>query len=260
MTGSATTRRLMLNSSPKRRSRTERAIVGPLMAAVALLLAPTVALAELIVLQSTAPGLKAGAVLKPDMTVEIPSGKSAVFVMPSGATKTMSGPVKQTVADITKGQSSNVALINAVKKYVVTGGTTSSTIGAMRNVSPETRGPIAFALDSVPITVRGRYCLIRGAPTKLVRSRTDRELAVTIVAMGKGKRGKSSFAAGQSEADWPSGVTVSAGDFAIAAPGRALRKVTIHLLDQRPADDQVLPALFAAKCESQIKAFVKRGN
>ncbi|MEL7303334.1 MAG: hypothetical protein AAGJ53_06545, partial [Pseudomonadota bacterium] len=219
-------------------------------------LTATNAIAELIVLQSTAPGLKAGAVLQKDQTVDIPSGKSAILIMPSGATKTLTGPVKQTVAELTRGQSTNAALLKAVKKYVVTGGTSSATVGALRNVAPSAEGPQPFALDGVPITARGPYCVVKGADLKLLRTRTGERLDVTIVSMADRKRGKSSFGAKQTATAWPKDIAVAQGDFAIAAPRQAMRKVSIRFLAKVPAADQMLPALFAAKCESQIAAFL----
>ena len=155
--------------------------------------------ADLIVLQSSAPGLKSGSSLSDSANINIPSGKSAVFVLPSGATKTVSGPYSGKASDFTKGQSTNAALLDAVKKYVSTGGADTSGVGAMRSAGPSrSRKRGGFSWTEVPINANGDYCLAKGERLMLARSPGDtRALDVTLIDMQSSTRAKVSFERGK---------------------------------------------------------------
>jgi hypothetical protein len=67
--------------------------------AAALLLLPCVAMAEMEVLESSAPQIAVGAKIPDEARVKVPDGASIrVLVLNTGATKTLKGPYEGTVA------------------------------------------------------------------------------------------------------------------------------------------------------------------
>lgn len=77
---------------------TKRRAPGLLGMALAVFLAPTAALAESEVLESTAPQIAAGTKLADDARVKVPDGASIrVLILSSGTTKTLKGPYTGTV-------------------------------------------------------------------------------------------------------------------------------------------------------------------
>ena len=72
---------------------------GLLGIALAIFLAPAAALAEIEVLESSAPEIAAGAKLADEARVNVPEGASIrVLILSSGSTKTLKGPYEGTVA------------------------------------------------------------------------------------------------------------------------------------------------------------------
>ena len=73
---------------------------GLLGIVLAVFLAPAAVRAEIEVLESSAPGITAGAKLPDEAQVKVPEGASIrVLVLSSGSTKTVKGPYQGTVGD-----------------------------------------------------------------------------------------------------------------------------------------------------------------
>lgn len=66
--------------------------------ALALLLTAAPAWAEMEVMESNAPGIKAGDTLKDDASLKIPGGSTVRLLLGTGGTKTLKGPYEGTVA------------------------------------------------------------------------------------------------------------------------------------------------------------------
>lgn len=244
---------MMKSTSELLRSVRTWAAVG----ALACLFAPASANAEVIVLQSTAPGLKAGQVLKDSDTVNIPAGKTAMLVLPNGSTKTISGPASGPAGSFSKGVNRNAALLDAVKKYVATGGTSSGSVGAMRSAAPVAGGGrVPFFWDKVPITANGDYCVGKTDKLQLVRSRARSELDVTVVDFQKGSRAKAVFATGSSETPWPATLEANVGKYAFVAKGMPMSRIRLRVIAPLPSRDDTLRVLFTQRCEAQVAAFL----
>mgnify|MGYP001814388837 CR=1 FL=1 len=228
--------------------------------AVALILAATSVQAQVIVVQSNAKGLKAGSLLANNSNVTIPKGKQVVFVLPSGATRTVSGPFKGRAADLTKGVKSNSGVFDAVKRYVVTGGANQKSVGAMRSAAPSfaLSKKLPFSWRMVPVTSSGDFCIEKGAAVSLVRPRADKAQAVTIVDMISKRRARVVFAAGAAKMPWPGGLSIDAGaTYALLASGRPARQMRMRLISPLPAREDTLQVLHGQRCQSQFRAFIR---
>lgn len=230
---------------------------GVLLAASVLAAAP--ASAQVIVVQSTAKGVKAGTLLDNSAQVNLPKGTRAVFVLPSGATRTVSGPFKGRAADLTKGVKANPGVFEAVKRYVHTGGANEKNVGAMRSAAPSfALQSLPFSWRSVPVTTTGDYCVERGAAVSLIRPNSRKAEALTIIAMASKRRARVAFAAGAASIPWPDALAIDAGaTYALLAPGRPARKMRMRLISPLPAREDTLQVLHGQRCQTQFRAFIR---
>lgn len=230
---------------------------GAILAAMVLAAAP--ASAQVIVVQSTAKGVKAGTLLDNNAQVNLPKGTRAVFVLPSGTTRTVSGPFKGRAADLTKGVKANPGVFDAVRRYVRTGGSNERNVGAMRSAAPAfALQSVPFSWRSVPVTATGDYCVEKGAAVSLIRPSTRKAEALTIIAMASKRRARVAFAAGAASIPWPDALSIDPGaTYALLAPGRPARKMRMRLISRLPAREDTLQVLHGQRCQSQFRAFIR---
>jgi len=95
-----------------------------LAGAIAMLAAslPLPAAADLIVLGGKGSSYQPGTVLSGGQTIDLPAGAKLQVMLPSGATQTLSGPLKTAVKDITKGEKVDQGLWDKVGSLVKGGG------------------------------------------------------------------------------------------------------------------------------------------
>ena len=223
-------------------------------------LGATAASAQVVVVQSTAQGLNAGTLLPNDANVTIPKGAKAVFVLPSGATRTVSGPFKGRAKDLTKGVRANPGVFEAVKRYVVTGGSNQTNVGAVRSAVPvrASGGPLPFSWSAIPVTASGDYCVKKGAAVSLIRARVADQQAVTIIDMASRRRARVAFKAGADSIAWPDGLTITPGvTYAMLTDGRPARQLRMRTISPLPAREDTLQVLHGQRCQSQFRAFIR---
>lgn len=215
--------------------------------------------AQIIVLNSTAPGLKAGQILEQGTSLAIPEGASVVVVLPSGASRTVQGPFKGKTAELTRGSPANAALFAAVRKYVQTGGTTTRNAGAMRSsVGPRlASGPATrFSWQEIPVRAQGDVCVERGAQLTLVRTDAGAPLSVTVVNLNSTQRSRVEFGANDTSVIWPADLKPESGSFALLAAAQPMRQIRLRLISPLPAPDQTLRVLHGQRCTLQFQAFL----
>lgn len=220
----------------------------------------TAANAQVIVVQSNAKGLNAGSLLSNDTKVTIPKGSKAIFVLPSGATRTVSGPFKGRAGDLTKGVKANPGVFDAVKRYVSSGGSNQKSVGAVRSAVPAFAlgKPLPFSWSAVPVTASGDYCVKKGAAVSLVRSRAAKQQAITIIDMATKRRARVSFKAGADSIAWPDDLGIDPGvTYAVLTDGRPARQMRMRLISPLPSREDTLQVLHGQRCQSQFRAFIR---
>lgn len=238
--------------------RTGLKVLGLALGASLAALSP--AMAEVVVLQSSAPGLSAGQVLQDGDRVSIPAGNSAILVLPNGSTKTVTGPADTTAGRLAGGVSRNEALLEAVKSFVRTGGTGAGSVGAMRSVAPQSAravGGPAFSWDRIPISANGDYCVAKSDNLSLVRETARGNLSITVVGFQSGERVTVDFVDGRADAPWPSNLEADVGKYAFVGQGRPMRQIRLRIIDPLPSRDDTLRVLFTQRCEGQVEDFLK---
>ena len=222
----------------------------------------TPALADVIVLQSSAPSLASGQTIKGAGKIVVPSGKSAVLMLPNGSTKTVAGPFEGTADSLTKGLDRNAALIDSVTNFIKTGGATTSNVGATRGLGPARPQASAssgrpFSWREVPIEASGDVCIEKGAPLSLTRARSQGDQDITLVDMATAKRAIVSFKAGEVTAAWPAQIDPAGGGIAVLVPNATMQRIRLQQVENVPGESETVARLYAQRCVSQMQAYLK---
>jgi hypothetical protein len=233
---------------------------GLAIGALALALSAGVrpARADLYVLESTAPAIQPGTHLSAGEQVTIGSGSFIRAVLPSGKTQTIKGPFSGPVGDLDKGQAHNEGVMDWLRGMLATGGSREVTPGATRGIRREALpASTAFSWSAVPATVDASYCLIKGGRVDLLRGPSSRSERASIIESVSGARGEAQWEAGSTVAVWPANLALAAdATYYVFLSGRPQRQLTLHLIDKKPNDDDVLVVLQRLGCRPQFEAWV----
>jgi hypothetical protein len=215
------------------------------------------ALAQIFVIESTAPDIKVGAQLAASDSVSIPGGAMIRAILPSGKTQTLKGPYSGSVANLAKGQAVNDGVTNWLKDIVQTGGATESTSGATRSLGAARSQP-RFSWSSVPASVDGAVCIEKGAKLGVARAPVPVVQRLSVVDTVTAARGETQWEVNAGIAPWPADVAVrEGGTYYLFVEGRPRRQVTLHVVDGLPAEDDLLIELQKRGCRYQFDAFVR---
>lgn len=228
-------------------------------AVAAGLVAAGPAFADVMVLQSSAPALKAGATLKDDQKIAVPSGRTAVLMLPNGSTKTVTGPFEGLAGTFTKGLSRNSALWESVNEYVRTGGTSTNNVGATRGLTVARPQPTAgggFSWTKIPVSANGDVCVQKGAELALERAHAGGELTITMVDLKSAQRAVVRFPAGVRTAKWPAALEVGVRTYAVLSPGAPMKKIQLRMISELPQADNVLRVLHGQRCLGQVQRYI----
>ena len=220
---------------------------------------PQAAHADVYVLESTTTTISSGSHLAASDTIIIPKGSFIRAVLPSGKTQTIKGPYSGSVADLDKGQPHNDGVISWIRNILETGGSKEATPGATRGIRREPAVVnMAFSWSAVPVTADAVVCIARNGTVQLVRAPSPRAERVTIVDTLSGARGEAQWEAGGADAAWPANLTPRADTiYYLLIPDRPQRQLRFRILEQLPADDDVLVVLQGEGCRSQFNAWVR---
>lgn len=232
-----------------------RAAIAGAAAMLAALL-PLPAAADLIVLGGKGSSYQPGTVLSDSQSIDLPAGAKLQVMLPSGATQTLSGPMRSAVKDITKGEKVDQGLWDKVGSIVKGGGSERPT-GATRSAAGPAEKPLPFSWSEVPIDATGDICVEKGAKLSLVRGATAKQLDVTVVEKAAAARAKAVFAEGAGKAAWPSELEPKVGSYLLLASDRPMREVTLRILSPLPNRAEALRVLHSQRCETQLKALVR---
>jgi hypothetical protein len=248
---------IMKPHSVKPRSR----LVAVLGLAAALLAAngiPSPVKAQAVVLESSAATIKAGDRLGHTDTLTLPAGSRIRVVLPSGKTRTVSGPYSGTLADLEKGQGQNEGVMAWLRSILQTGGATEATPGATRSIRPPPRIRTAFSWSAIPVVEEGSVCIEKGAKIQLVRPPSSRADRVTVIDATSSERGEAQWESGSETAPWPANLAaIPDRTYHILMTDRPRRQITLRVVDRLPADADVLTELHRLGCRQQFEAWVR---
>jgi hypothetical protein len=217
------------------------------------------ALAQIYIIESTAPGIKVGAQLAMADSVSIPAGASVRAVLPSGKTQTVRGPYSGSVADLAKGQEVNEGVVGWLKNILQTGGASEATPGATRSAGVmRPRATPRFSWWQVPTSIDGSVCVGKGTQLQLARAPVPVAQRVAVVDVDSAARGEAEWPVNADLVPWPAGVAIRpGGGYYLLLEGRPRRQVKLEVLDKLPADDDLLAELQKRGCRYQFEAFLR---
>ena len=232
-------------------------LVGGLVAGVVVLGAAP-AQADIYVIESSVPEIKARSRLLGDDKINIPAGGSIRAVLASGKTQTIKGPYSGPVSDLDKGLSRNEGVLGWLRNILATGGSTESTPGATRSINAPAKARTGFSWTVVPVTTKGNVCVQQGAKLMLARAPSVRAEQVTVTESASAERGEVQFASGSETAPWPTSVALRPdAAYTFQLPDRSRHQVTLRLVEQIPAEADILNELYKLGCKDQFEAWVR---
>lgn len=226
------------------------------------------AVAEVIVLGSSAAALKPGSVLGDTATVDLPAGERLRVMLPSGRTQEFKGPAAIKVGSLGAGEKRNESLWNDVRRLVANQKTASeSSVGAVRSVAPKaasggsTRSHSAaapqFSWRRVSIDSDGDVCVEKSAPLEMQRGAPGRPMSVVVVNMQSKKRVSAEFGVGSATAAWPQGIGTEVGRYTVVLPDGAKREIRLRPIEPLPAADDTIRVLHSQRCLQQVEAWLR---
>jgi hypothetical protein len=227
-------------------------------AVVAMLAGLTGAAADIYVMESSVPGMRAGARLADNETLTLPAGGHIRAVLPSGKTQTIRGPFSGKVADLTKGMQSNESLMDPVRKILETGGSRETSTGGTRSVAAKGQRPRGFSLVEIPAWVNGKVCVLKGGNVVLARQSAAGAERAMLVDGKTFERAQVTWEAGSATAAWPASLKLQPdATYQVLVQDREGRDVTLRILDTAPDEDDMLIELHNAGCTHQLETWLR---
>lgn len=157
------------------------------------------AMADLVVVRTTAPALKAGQVVASGSKVNLPAGTSAVFLGQDGKAITINGPFDGVPKAGAAGGDPNV--VASLSRLLTAGSGDTASLGV-------TRGALFDDPYGVNIAT-GVHCQVSGRPAVINRGKAVRMTRVTV----SGTKGESTVNWGKDDAtvNWPAAVGMEDG-------------------------------------------------
>lgn len=226
-----------------------------------LLLFPASVQADAVVLNATAPGLKPGQVIGPEVVLRVPEGASATLLLSTGRMIKLSGPYDgpaATAADATPG--------GALNSLFGGKGVDISSLGGTRTVwLPALEAAHAGAEVVIDTAEAATWCVpaARHPPQGLRLSRPDPRRPATLILenTATGATARQFWAAGIVQQSWPDSLPVTDGaEFRARwedAPATVTRLRLRVLAEAGETDHAWLAHLTAAGCRRQAQPLLQ---
>ncbi len=226
-------------------------------AAAALLMLSGAAIAAPLVVRSTGPSAKlypAGKAIPDTAKIVLKAGDSIVLLDGHG-TRTISGPG---TFSATASATAAATTGSTLAQLASAGGERRARIGAVRSASgidTSGRNPSVWYIDLDRSTT---MCV--ADTTNLTVWRKDATAPATIAVSGPGGNGTIAFAAGQTAASWPTGLTVTTGaQYKLSHDGAkaptALKFVVVKAAS--PGLEDMAQSLIQAGCTAQVDLLIQ---
>lgn len=213
--------------------------------------------ADLVVVASSAPDIKAGRIVDSAAAMEVPAGASVTLVSQSGKAITLKGPHSDPPGgNAAGGGGSLVASLSKMLK----GGEETAGVGAMRSAIGA-KGPAdPWAID---VARSGRHCVAAEGPVKLWRSKERRADVLSLRNVSDKSKAKADWPAGAATIEWPSGIALNDGAYYVARRKDVLTasRLEIHLVPAGLPSDAHKAAWMAEKgCVRQARLLLSNLN
>lgn len=220
------------------------------------------AMADILIVSSTAPELKPGMQIADSARLEVPAGAKVRVLLPSGATLAINGPASRAVKDVTKGEPLVESVWAKARELFETGGVDQSRPGATRGAAVSGPGETpVFAWNVIAAAANGTVCVERGAPLKVARPDGGRAAEITLIDTAGNARAKLTWPEGASEAVWPASLSPRADTvYQVITTGQPVRSLRLRLIDKSDTgEERALRTLIDNDCRQQARAWAQSG-
>jgi len=188
---------------------------------------------QLVVIDSSAPGLTPGAILDDSKPIELAAGTTVTLVSESGKVTNLKGPFSGLPGPAGKsaGGGSGGGSLTASLAKLVGGQSATSKLGVMRsNKAQVPSDPWALNVERT-----GNHCARSGSAPELWRSKAVKAITLTLKLLPKGARSSTGWPAGAERIGWPGEVALKdGGKYMARMSGKtSAARLVIHLV---PAD------------------------
>jgi len=192
-----------------------------------LLMTVHAAAQDLVVIASSASGIKAGQMVKSGAALDVPAGADVTLVSQSGKTIMLKGPFSG-VPGGGAGGGGDKSLVSSLSKLLSASDGKSAALGTMRaGVPKEPSSPWA-----VEVGRSGTHCVPADGPVILWRGDAAKASSIRIKNMTAGAKAEIAWPAGAKTLAWPAEATVADGNTYLLRlkDNKTASKVTLHLV------------------------------
>lgn len=202
------------------------------LAAAALLASHAAAVAaDMVIVESTAPDLRAGQVISAGTTLNIPAGTAIAVVGEDGKVIKLAGPFSG-IAAPAAAATSDKGTVQALSRLFADKGPAANSWGTFRGA--EITGESASPPDvwSVDILRSETVCVPAGTQPALWRADAGQPLAAILLQEATGREGSIDLGVGQQTLPWPqTPEIVDGGEYAIRdADGNGERRLYVRVI------------------------------
>ena len=208
--------------------------------------------AELVVVASTAPGIKSGQVVASGAALDVPAGANVTLVSPAGKTVVLTGPFSGAPGGGGGGGAADTSLFSALIKLFSGRGKDTGSLGTMRAAA----GSEPDDLWVVDVGRSGRFCVPAQGPITLWRSDAAKQTSLKIRNLASNQKSELPWPAGAETLDWPPDVALGDGNsYLVRLKGRrSATEIALHLVpDGLPSEPHKAVWMADKGCVKQAK-------
>ncbi len=212
---------------------------------------------ELVVISSSAPGLKPGQIVNSGEPLQIPSGATVTLVSNSGRMISLKGPHTGPSGFIS-GPTGDTRLISSLSGLLSGSAKDTASLGTMRAVGLPPPPTDPWVLD---VGKSGDHCVPAKGPVTLWRAKSTGKKIFSLKNLSDRTQSRTAWPAGASTLKWPQNVRLKDGGRYLARfkRSRAARKFILHLVpDHLPSDAHKAAWMAEKGCGNQAKRLLSR--
>ena len=212
---------------------------------------------DLVVISSTAPGLKLGQIVNSGEPLQIPEGTTVTLVSNSGKTISLKGPHTGPSGFLSAG-TDDTRLISSLAGLLSGSGKETASLGTIRSIRPPPPPTDPWVVD---VSKSGDHCVPAKGPVTLWRAKSAVKRIFSLKNLSDRTKSLTDWPAGASTLKWPANVRLKDGARYLARfkGSRAARKFVLHLVpDHLPSDAHGAAWMAEKGCRNQAKRLLSR--
>ena len=212
---------------------------------------------DLVVVNSTAPSVKPGQIVKSDAPIDVPAGTSVTLVSESGKILTLQGP-HSGPPGLGGGGGGDADLLSSLSGLLSASGRETASLGTMRAISPPMPPNDPWVIN---IGRSGDHCVSKGGPVTLWRAKSAKAASLSLKNLNDRSKSKANWPAGARILQWPAGVVLADGARYLARlkGSRTASKLILHLVPgDLPSDAHRAAWMAGMGCVKQARRLLAR--